>query len=136
MNSVSVTRMFPEDALALKGSTDIDDENYQKIRNACNKLCNAVSYFLTLHETNIKFYPEDLAISELSVSSKIQHLLDHTVSRILETTDLEFFQLSNSNDTCCIKADLDVASSQSIHCQKYEGVDTDETIKNEETLSS
>ena len=130
--------MSPEDALALKVSTDISDENYQKLRNACKKLCNA-DIFPTLHEireAKLKCYPEDLAISEVSASSSVQNLLDHTVSRILETTDLEkFFQNSSSHiGTCRIKAGFDGASSQSIYCQKYEVVDADEAIKNEETL--
>ena len=137
-NVKPVTRMSPENALALKINTGLSDEAYQKLRNACKIFCNA-DIFPTIHEirdAKLSCYPKDLAISEVSASSNLQNLLDHTVSRLLETTDREtFFQNSPENTgTCYLKAGFDGASSQSIYAQAYNSINQDVAIINEQSM--
>lgn len=130
-------KMSPETALALKVNTNMSDACYQQVKNASKTVCHDI--YPSIHEirkVKLKCYPEGLNISEISASSNLQNLLDHTLSRILELTDLDLFFQNSTSDVGIfqLKAGFDGASSQSIYCQKYELENYEEAMKNEETL--
>ena len=79
--------------------------------------------------------PENQEIKETSAKITLQSMLDHTVTRILETCLDKIGQLrDNSVGTLHIKAGMDGASSQSIYHQKFDETDLEEGQHNEESL--
>ncbi|XP_065673940.1 uncharacterized protein LOC136090891 [Hydra vulgaris] len=81
--------MSVEEALALKMNTDLNDKQYQMIKNSA--LVHNVHIYPKLHdifEEKLKYYPENMHFSEISAKCTLQSMLDHTVSRITEMIDM------------------------------------------------
>lgn len=133
--NVSLVTMTSQDALAMKISADLSDDQYQIIRNSA-MMCNA-NIYPTLHAVSSakgECYPENISITETSATSGLQEMLDHTLSRILKMTANSDNLTTDAAGTLFIKAGFDGASSQSIYNQKYEITELESAMKNEESL--
>ena len=128
--------MDPEEALALKIQCGLSDVQYQQIRNACIKQnADILPPLPSIMTAKKSCYPENQEIKETSAKITLQSMLDHTVTRILETCLDKIGQLrDNSVGTLHIKAGMDGASSQSIYHQKFDETDLEDGQHNEESL--
>ena len=129
--------MEPEEALALKVQCGLSDLQYQQIRNASLKHhADFLPPLTSILNAKISCYPNSQEVKETSAKVPLQSMLDHTLSRIIETSldSLGEVHAQNVAGTLHVKAGMDGASSQSIYHQKYDDTDLEEAKQNEESL--
>ena len=82
--------MKVEDALALKVHCNLSDDQYQMIKNA--SMAQNADIYPSLHnifEAKQNCYPKDLEITETSAKCSLKNLVDHTLRRIFQVSEVK-----------------------------------------------
>lgn len=132
--AVSVDPFTDNECLALIEDAKLSRHQYQLIRlQAKSKNADIFVPYFNLEEAKKECYPpaEAITITEKSARIKLQDLLDHTASRLLQVFDVKESILTENvkSLTLVLKYGCDGASDQSKYKQKLpENMKTDESI--------
>lgn len=82
---------YSEEALAFLINTRMTKDSYNTTRlGAKQRGANIYPSFDKVRSAKLRCYPDGIKVSEVDASIPLQHLLDHTINKLLQTLDYNF----------------------------------------------
>lgn len=127
----NVTPYSADEALALYVDGDYTKHSYKLMQSGA-KIRNANIYpsYDALQLAKKKCYPTGVQVTETSAEVPLQNLVDHTVSRIVESQKEVFKNLSEKQITAIYKWGCDGSSGHSTYCQSFSDPELNKTDEN------